>query len=156
MSQVYAIVRLRGRVGVNYHAKKTLDLLRLRRVNHAVLYRSDPVIDGMLHKIKDIVTWGEVNQDTIEHLLKKRGQKAGRINISDKDVKENTDFSTIKKLSKALAKGDLKMKDVPTIKPVFRLSPPRKGFRSLKNPYNRRGDLGYRGEAINQLISRMA
>ncbi|MCH8908225.1 MAG: 50S ribosomal protein L30, partial [Candidatus Heimdallarchaeota archaeon] len=92
----------------------------------------------------------------IEHLLKKRGQKAGRINISDKDVKENTDFSTIKKLSKALAKGDLKMKDVPTIKPVFRLSPPRKGFRSLKNPYNRRGDLGYRGEAINQLISRMA
>jgi len=71
-------------------------------------------------------------------------------------VKENTDFSTIKKLSKALAKGDLKMKDVPTIKPVFRLSPPRKGFRSLKNPYNRRGDLGYRGEAINQLISRMA
>ncbi|MCH8908679.1 MAG: uL30 family ribosomal protein, partial [Candidatus Heimdallarchaeota archaeon] len=34
MSQVYAIVRLRGRVGVNYHAKKTLDLLRLRRVNH--------------------------------------------------------------------------------------------------------------------------
>jgi large subunit ribosomal protein L30 len=39
-------------------------------------------------------------------------------------------------------------------KKIIRLMPPRKGFKSLKNDYPR-GDLGYRGEAINDLIKRM-
>lgn len=39
-------------------------------------------------------------------------------------------------------------------KKVIHLKPPKKGFKSLKLDYPK-GDLGYRGEAINDLIKRM-
>lgn len=35
-----------------------------------------------------------------------------------------------------------------------RLKPPAKGFRAIKKPYPK-GDLGYRGKEINELIKRM-
>jgi large subunit ribosomal protein L30 len=42
------------------------------------------------------------------------------------------------------------------VKPFFRLHPPKKGYRrSVKRPYNNKGELGYRGEAINELARRM-
>ena len=41
------------------------------------------------------------------------------------------------------------------IKPVFRLTPPSKGFKkSIKQQYPN-GEIGYRGEKINELILRM-
>ena len=92
----------------------------------------------------------------IEHLLKKRGELAGKNRISDKHVKKTTDFSTIKQLAKGLAEGKIKLTEIPELQPVFRLNPPRKGFKSLKYAVTAKGDLGYRGEAINDLIARMA
>jgi len=37
---------------------------------------------------------------------------------------------------------------------IFRLRPPRKGYRSVRLPWPK-GDLGYRGKAINELLKRM-
>lgn len=37
---------------------------------------------------------------------------------------------------------------------TMRLKPPAKGFRAIKKPYPK-GDLGYRGKEINELIKRM-
>ncbi len=39
-------------------------------------------------------------------------------------------------------------------KKIIRLKPPKKGLKSLKNLYPK-GDLGYRGKEINELIRRM-
>ena len=156
MSKLIAIIRLRGRVSRNYHIEHTLKLLNLHKPNHAVLFHETDSLNGMLHKVKDVVTWGEVNQPMVEHLLKKRGELAGKSKVSDKHVKQTTEFSTIKQFAKAFMTGGAKLRDIPEIQPVFRLSPPRKGFKSLKNPINRRGDLGYRGESISELIARMA
>jgi large subunit ribosomal protein L30 len=110
----------------------------------------------MLKKVKDAVTWGEVDADTIEHLLKKRGELSGHSKLTDKHIKAHTDYPTIKQFAKAVAKGEAKISDIPDIQPVFRLSPPRKGFKSLKYAVSRKGDLGYRGETIVNLIDRMA
>ncbi|MEM2203989.1 MAG: 50S ribosomal protein L30, partial [Sulfolobales archaeon] len=42
------------------------------------------------------------------------------------------------------------------VKPVFRLHPPSGGFKgSIKKPYGNGGELGYRGQDINDLIRRM-
>lgn len=38
---------------------------------------------------------------------------------------------------------------------VARLHPPRKGLKSIKRPFNAGGDLGNRGEDINNLLERM-
>lgn len=38
---------------------------------------------------------------------------------------------------------------------IFRLPNPRKGFKSIKRGFNQGGDLGYRGEKINELLERI-
>lgn len=156
MVKAIAIIRLRGRTGTNYNIEHTLKLLKLHKPNHAVIYQESESLKGMLQKVKDSVTWGEVDDKTLEHVIRKRGELAGKNKISDKYVKTHTEFSTIKQFTKAIISGNAKIKDLSELQPVFRLSPPRKGFKSLKNPINRRGDLGYRGEAINDLLARMA
>ena len=41
------------------------------------------------------------------------------------------------------------------LKPIFRLSPPRKGYESTRTPYSKGGSLGYRSENINELLEKM-
>ena len=38
---------------------------------------------------------------------------------------------------------------------IFRLPNPKKGFKSIKKGFNQGGDLGYRGEKINELLKRV-
>jgi large subunit ribosomal protein L30 len=59
-------------------------------------------------------------------------------------------------LAQALLEEKVKLKDLKIIKPVFRLHPPKKGFkRSVKKMFNDGGELGYRGPEINELLLRM-
>jgi large subunit ribosomal protein L30 len=77
--------------------------------------------------------------------------------ISDADVKEGTEFSNIKEFANAIAADEASMKDMPELKRVFRLHPPRgpKGWGGLKRTYVVGGALGPRGEAISALVERM-
>jgi large subunit ribosomal protein L30 len=47
------------------------------------------------------------------------------------------------------------MKDVPELKPVLRMHPPRKGYKTTKRTYNQGGALGYYGAEINDLLIKM-
>jgi len=38
---------------------------------------------------------------------------------------------------------------------IFRLPNPKKGFKSIKKGFNQGGDLGYRGDKINELLERI-
>ncbi len=151
-----AVIRLRGTVNVHFKVQETLDLLNVRRTNYMTLMSNTPSNLGMLNKARNFITWGEINPKVLEHVLRKRGELRGRISITDKYVKENTDYPTITSLAKALHKGELSLKEIPNMKKFFRLHPARKGFRAIKKGFAEGGDVGYRGEAINELIVRMA
>ena len=56
-----AAIRVRGRTGIKKDIADTLDMLRLTRINHAVLIEENPSYKGMLQKAKDYITWGEVD-----------------------------------------------------------------------------------------------
>jgi large subunit ribosomal protein L30 len=142
--KLFAVIRVRGSVGITREMKDTLMMLRLHRINHCVIVPKNQNYEGMLHKARNFITWGEIDQETLEKLVSKRGRFAG-----DKKV---TDLSYAKELAQLIISGK-KVKDVG-IKPVFRLSPPSKGYKSTKALYPR-GSLGYRGEKINELIKRM-
>jgi len=65
----------------------------------------------------------------------------------------------IKKIESFVAWGEvsedvLKLLKEKGDKNVFRLNPPKKGLKSIRKAYPR-GDLGYRGDKINDLIKRM-
>ena len=152
---VYAVVRVRGTVNVKPNIKKTMQLLRLTRTNHCVLVEENPVSKGMLQIIKDYTTWGEISKETLAKLIATRGMLVGDKPITDEYIKSVTSYGSIEKLAEAILDNTVKYKDIPGVKPLFRLNPPKKGYRTVKRSFVNRGSLGYRKEQINALIERM-
>jgi large subunit ribosomal protein L30 len=150
-----AVIRIRGTVELRGDIKETLRMLGLTRVNHCVIIDDDPSYKGMLQKAKDYTTWGDARQDVVEALLRKRGRLTGDKKLSDEYVKSNTSFTSIADLAKAVSAGEFKLSALTGFKKVFRLHPPRKGYRATRRPFKDLGDLGYRGDKINELILRM-
>jgi len=152
---LYAVIRVRGLINIKPDTKKTLQLLRLTRANHCVLIPKTPVTAGMLQRVKDYVTWGEIDEATTRELLSKRGRLSGNIPLTDDYVSSATSYKNIETLSKALLDDKLSLKELPDVKPLFRLAPPKKGYEGIKRSYVNKGALGYRGAAINTLIQKM-
>ncbi len=148
-----AAIRVRGRTGVKREIEDTMKMLRLTRINHAVILDENPNYQGMLRKAKDYITWGEIREDTLIKVISKRGKILGGDPVTEEYLKENTNYSSIEELSKAIIEGTKLEESV--IKPVFRLHPPRKGYENIKRAYNEGGSLGYRGENIGELINKM-
>lgn len=149
-----AAIRVRGTTGIKKDIADTLMMLRLNQINHAVLIDENPSYTGMLQKGKDYITWGEIDAETLAKVIAKRGRLAGDVKVTDEYLKENTDYSSVEELAKAVVESEATLEDAG-IKPVLRLHPPRKGYKSTKKTYNEGGSLGYRGEKIGELIVKM-
>jgi len=149
-----AVIRLRGTMNVRKDMKDTLSMLHLNRPHHATLIPSTPTYLGMLQLIKDYVTWGEISKETLSALLAKGEANGGR--KLDVDALEACGFKSMSELAEALYGVKVKLSALRGIKPVFRLHPPSGGFkRSLKHNFAEGGELGYRGDKINDLLRRM-
>ena len=153
----WIVVRVRSNVNVERSIRETMDYLNLTKVNHAVIIPENDQYRGMLQKAKDYITWGEATEETVEKMLSERGRMSGDSPLTDAVVKEYTDFKNISEFAKAVTAGDSTVKDVPGLKRVFRLHPPRgpKGWGGIKRSYVIGGALGARGDAINNLVDRM-
>jgi large subunit ribosomal protein L30 len=148
-------IRIRGLSDISREIKDTLNMLRLTRNCHATLLDNRPAYNGMLKKSKDCITWGEVSKENIISLIKKRGRLIGDKKITDKYAKE-LGYNSLSDLAEAIFIVDLEFNSLPEIKPLFRLRPPKKGFKGkVKKSFAAGGEAGYRGEAINDLLKRM-
>jgi large subunit ribosomal protein L30 len=150
---LFAVVRVRGSVKVKKEINDTLSMLRLNRVNHCVILPDKPQYVGMFKIVQGYITWGEVDKKVLTKLLEKRGRLVGNKPIDSKTLKK-LGFANFEKLADALIKGKADMGKLKAIKPVFRLNPPRKGFKATRLPFPK-GDLGYRKKKINDLLERM-
>jgi len=121
---MFAVVRIRGSVKAKKEVEDTLEMLRLKSINSCVVIPETKAYLGMLKRVKDYITWGKIDKKTLSKLLEKRG------------------------------KGKVKSKDLEITKPIFRLNPPRGGYKSTRLPYPK-GDLGDRRDKINGLLERM-
>lgn len=154
--KIVLAIRVRGQVRVRPQIEVTLDKLLLGRVHQARILKVTPSLQGMITKAKDYITWGEVSEDVVEKILSKRGRLPGNGRLTDSYVKKNSKYSSIKALAKAIASGNASVNDVEGLKPVFRLTPPSKGFKGKKYlGVGMGGITGYRGEDINSLALRM-
>src|SRR5512136_415318 len=151
----FAVIRLRGKHDLRRDVEDTLKMLHLTRQNHCVIVPQDPTYQGMLKIVKDFVTWGEVDEQTLAKALLRRGRAVGDKPIDDAFVKGHSKYKSVWDLSQAVAKGEASLREVTDLRPVLRLHPPRRGLRGIKRGYHDGGDLGYRGTAINELIERM-
>ncbi len=153
---MYAVIMLRGSVNLRPDIKDTLNMLRLNRVNHCVFLDENPNNEGMIQKVKDYVAWGTISKESLALILRTRGELIDGTPLTDKYVKENTSYSSIKSLAKALYDREVSLRGVlPMLTPVFRLHPPRRGHRGIKKSFQQGGALGFYGENINNLLKQM-
>ncbi len=140
-TQKIIIVLVRGLVNKSHPIKQTFELLKLSRKNQAVVIPKNEVNLGMIAKVNDFVTWGEIDEATFKELVAKRGVEF---------LSRNTDRKNLYTYKSLSFNGK-------HYKPYFRLSPPTKGFgrKGIKAAFNAGGALGYRGDKINDLIKRM-
>jgi large subunit ribosomal protein L30 len=136
-----AVILVRGTVKTPQKVKDTLSMLKLNRKNHCVVLNVTPSLQGMLQKVKDYITWGEISDETFKELLDKRGAEFKARGSDSKNKYSYKQFESGKK----------------KYKPYFRLNPPRKGFgrKGIKVSFQAGGGLGYRGDKMNNLIMRM-
>lgn len=153
------LVRLRGTVHVNGKTADTLGMLHMKRPNAATIIPKTESYLGMVQRVKDYVAYGDIDADTLVALLKARGRWMGDKPMDDASIKTATEnkFATIEAFAKAVVKGEATLKDLgENAKPLFRLHPPTGGHKgSTKRHFTVKGELGYRGKEINDLIRRM-
>jgi len=115
-----------------------------------------PSIRGMLDKtLSSVVTYGEIRRDVLVELLKRRARVTGNKKLTLEYLRK-IGYGSFEELADALLKGEVKLEDIPGLKPVFRLRPPSGGFKgTIKKNIRAGGETGYRGEAINDLILKM-
>ena len=152
----FAVVKVRGTISAQREARETLEMLRIPKTNNAILIDNRPSYMGMLYRVQNYVTWGEVSKETVAMLLKERGRLAGGKKLTDEAV-EAMGYKSIDALAAAIASCKVEFQKLPNVQPVFKLRPPSKGFKGkTKKSYAAGGEAGYRGEKISELIKRMA
>jgi len=147
-----AIIRIRG-VGARREIADTLKMLRLKAPNNCIVVQETADYKGMAQKARDSITYGEIEKDVLVSMLQKR-LRAGSDRVDEKMLKAVTGYESFVKFAEALLANKVKIKDFEKLNPVFRLTPPSKGFKSVREHYPA-GDLGYRGKEINELLKRM-
>jgi large subunit ribosomal protein L30 len=152
---VVTVIRLRGTQNLNPKTKDTLKYLRLNRINHAVVLPGNETTVGMLQVAKDYVTWGEVDAATLATVIRSRGRVVGNDPLTEAHLAKTTPYKTFDALAGAIVKGEFHYKDIPDVKPLFRLHPARQGLEGIKRSVQNGGALGYRGTDINRLLGRM-
>lgn len=147
-----ALIRVRGNVKVRRDVEETLQMLGLKTVNNCVLVPINPSYTGMVEKVKDLITYGNVHKDVFKKMLLRWGRTLGNKKVDEKYLKEKG--YTLEKFVDEFFDKKVKLQDLD-IKPVFRLHPPRKGYEGIKRPYSLGGALGNRSNDINELLYRM-
>lgn len=123
----WAIVRVRGSIHARHDLVQTLHELRLNRPNHVAIVPESPSYKGMADKVQGYVTWGPVTEETVSLLLKERMEEVQGTPPSPETGKKAP-------VPPGVGNG-IRM---------FRLKPPRGGWRSTKKPYSLGGALGFR------------
>ncbi|MBI2542614.1 MAG: 50S ribosomal protein L30 [Candidatus Aenigmarchaeota archaeon] len=149
-----SVVRIRGTADLSNEVRDTLKSLGLNAPNHCALVPEMPAYKGMLDKVKDVVTYGEIEKKMLVEMLKKRLRMTDDKKVNESTLKTVTKFNSYDEFADMLIQGKAMLSDFKKLQPIFRLTPPSKGFRSIREHYPK-GDLGYRGTAINSLLKRM-
>jgi large subunit ribosomal protein L30 len=138
-----AVIRIKGQIGIKKDTKETLNRLNIKKKYWCrVIVNPKKEELGMIKKVSNQVAFGEINENTLEKIIEKRGS------LIDKNKKVD-----VKKIIVELKKG--KKFEELNLRNFFRLHPPRKGIDSKKHFGTNKGVLGNNKEKINDLIMRM-
>jgi len=150
-------IRARGSAGLRHQIKAALDDLGLKRRNQAILLPDNPSTRGILSSLKDTLIWGQATEEILTSLLRSRSRVPGSRRLTDAEAKKMFGVEDVKALSKSLSTGELKPQELRRrgLSTTFNLHSPKGGFRSLKRPAGKGGELGFRPESLKEVIKKM-
>lgn len=132
------VIRIAGRIGVEKSRKSTLESLMLNRKYSAILMHEKDL--PVLKNIKELISFGELDDETLKELLIKRCKKGKKL------------LSNVDEVIKGLKSGK-RLREVG-VNHTLHLHPPRGGFKtSTKLPYPQ-GVLG-KNKDIVKLVKQM-
>jgi len=137
-----AVVRVRGKINLSHEQQRTFKQLNLNNKNWCIVLKNTKDNLGMINKVKDYVTWGEISEELFEELVKKKGEEyKARTEDKNKKIEYKKYFQYKSKRYNRF----------------FRLHPPLKGYgrKGVKTHFHKRGALGNRNEKIMELLERM-
>ena len=67
-----AVILIRGLIDLRQDVKDTLRMLNLQKKNACVILEDNPVNRGMLKKVENHTTFGEITEETLKELQEKR------------------------------------------------------------------------------------
>lgn len=150
------VVRVRGSVNTTTDVSTALRKLRLLRVNSSTIIRLTPPVEGMLRQAKEYLLWGRIDKNMLRLLLLKRGRLPGNRRLSDENISKFTRHKSLDELVESVWLSTSPRDALKPVKPVFRLTPPKGGFkRSVKKNVKKGGVLGDWGNRVNQILKRM-
>lgn len=136
------VINLRGMVKLRHDVKRTLRQLRIARRYSATVISDNDVNRGMLHVLQTQTAWCKADAETLSLLLTSRGRSSMSKQVTDETVR-SLGYEGITGLARAISEGTIGLVGVTSIKPFFRLHPPRGGFlRSTRRMYTQGGILG--------------
>ncbi|EFD92279.1 MAG: 50S ribosomal protein L30P [Candidatus Parvarchaeum acidophilus ARMAN-5] len=144
-----AVIKIRSSISKSNLINKSLRVLGLKKLYSCTIINDSEVNRGILKNIESVITYGEIDANTLSKLLIKRGMISNkkRIAASEQDINAFCD---------SFLKNEKKLNELG-IKNMFNLHPPIKGFekKGKKAPFSLKGAFGYRGKEINNLLERM-
>ncbi|MDA4111133.1 MAG: hypothetical protein OK439_01235 [Thaumarchaeota archaeon] len=148
------VVNLRGLVNTRAPVRTTLEQMKIGRRFNATIVPDDKVHKGMLNVSKEHVAWCKLDAITAEKLLKARSEKSTGNRTPESEI-ITKDFSSVSEIAVALESGSLRLNKIDAIRPFFRLSPPKGGFkRSIRRQFSDGGILGQNNE-LTSLVEKM-
>jgi large subunit ribosomal protein L30 len=144
---------MRGTVNVPYWADTTLESLNLAKKFRATIVPESTEYSGMLNRVRQLVAWCRVDNETVKALLDKKGRKTASQVLKESDIPK--EYSNLDKLADDIANEAVVFAKLEGIKPWFALNPPRGGFKkSVKKQTTQNGILGENNSLI-ELVKKM-
>jgi len=159
--EFFVVVRIRGVNKVPPTERKILELIRLKKPNHAICVRNNGPMRSMLHRVRSHIAYGFCDIHLLRALVYKRGivridNKS--VNLTNEAIEDHFEgkIKTVEDLIYQIYKGTDLFKKANNFLCPFTLNPPRKGFGGRKaKDVIEGGSTGCHHDKIDKLISRM-
>lgn len=148
------VVNVHGKINSPRAVRKTLSELKVERKFTASVVSDDGPTLGALKSCKDFVAWSALDKSTLAVLLEKKGMVSERKRL-DPDFLAKLGYKGFVDLADRMEREGLRLSAVEGIRPFFRLSPPRGGFK--KSTHRQFGEGGILGSnpKLPEVVGRM-
>jgi large subunit ribosomal protein L30 len=148
------VLNLRGKIGSTVPIRKALTDLKVERKFSATVVTDDAPTLGMLRSCKDFIAWSPVDSKLLTDLLRARGMVSESKRL-DQEALKSLGFKKYEDFADKIVKDGARLSAHAGIRPFFRLSPPKGGFKlSSRRQASEKGILGSNPK-LPDLVGRM-